>query len=255
MGFGNAEVDDAFGSLQNKMDVPTGPDEVLLCGILSELPDAETASAPEPESVQPGSSTDRVDGVDAVTEMDGVTSSGSASGGPVSLVVEQPAAAAAASSSSSRSSSRLLQQPRAIREVSGFACILCERRFTMPNGAIVLLKSGVNAGSTGNIASVYQDPDCTIVLGHLGTAAPLGETEGLKASCSQHSRKGYRCQCWIRFQKDYDVTDSVRLDLFRSLADWLSESATLSETEHDENSFNLRLAANMNPRKRKATTK
>ena len=50
----------------------------------------------------------------------------------------------------------------------------------MPNGAIVLLKSGVNAGSTGNIASVYQDPDCTIVLGHLGTAAPLGETEGLK---------------------------------------------------------------------------
>ena len=96
--------------------------------ILSELPDAETASAPEPESVQPGSSTDRVDGVDAVTEMDGVTSSGSASGGPVSLVVEQPAAAAAASSSSSRSSSRLLQQPRAIREVSGFACILRERR-------------------------------------------------------------------------------------------------------------------------------
>lgn len=122
------------------MDVPTGPDEVLLCGILSELPDAETASAPEPESVQPGSSTDRVDGVDAVTEMDGVTSSGSASGGPVSLVVEQPAAAAAAaaSSSSSRSSSRPLQQPRAIREVSGFACILRERRFTMPNGAVVL---------------------------------------------------------------------------------------------------------------------
>lgn len=49
-----------------------------------------------------------------------------------------------------------------------------------------------------------------------------------------------------------DVTDHMRLDVFSSLCDWLANSLTESECDHEESSFNLRLAAGMNPRKRKA---
>lgn len=235
---GDGETNTALDSLVNSdRAVPSSaPDDLLLCGMVGPS-DLESDPHPGPSSGQePSSSSD-------------IKADDNGDSGVVAAVT--------ADAPMSSSNSSVVRQPlsRQLEDVCGFAVVLEGGEFGLNCGARVLLKAGVSESSTGTVASVYAaNQDDNTILGHIGTAAPLGSSLGLKASCNRHSEgRHYRCQCWINFKKNDTVTDDARLNLFRTLCEWLAEGHTCTKEEHSNSSLTLRLAAGMNPRNRRVS--
>lgn len=139
-----------------------------------------------------------------------------------------------------------------IQSTHSFASILstADRIFNVGNeGCVVQIEAGVSVDSKKTVATVFSDSTLVTRLGYISSAEPLGTTNGLKATCCQHREKKLSpCVCWIAYPKSKDVSPEDRLDLFKSLCEWLSEGKSENREEHSVNSYNLRVAAGMKPR-------
>ena len=126
-----------------------------------------------------------------------------------------------------------------------------ERSFSIDaTGCTVKLCNGITVHSTSTVAEIFGPNNDR--LGYLATASPLGETLGLKAICVNpgHKVKGSTpCQCWVRYSKKKDISSDDRVDLFKSLCQWVAEGTTMVRDEHMDYSFTIREAAGMNPRR------
>ena len=106
-----------------------------------------------------------------------------------------------------------------------------DRRFNIGSrGVVVRIHDGVTEHSTGNVASLYKDNELTERIGTISTAEPVCQTRGLKATCDQHrERKQKHCLCWLRFAKKIKPTADDRLQMFRSLCQWLDKGGGANE--------------------------
>ena len=169
-------------------------------------------------------------------------------GGAHDMIQESSSQALSSESSKVTSSSNPPLNP-----VSSFATLFTssDRKFTLGSGnAVLKIHDGVNAESKSLIATVYSDDEMKNKLGSISTAEPLSQTTGLKAICEVHkTAKTKPCSCWVRYSKKTATSDSQRLDLVKSLCDWLASGAGQSRETHEVDSENLRLAAGMKIRK------
>ncbi len=229
---GTTEANQQMESLSTSISVQPSPapDDVLLCGDgLINVAAADEPDEPVPE------------------QHPHANPSSSSTAAPVEFAVADDEPVEHLASRSSSSSSRPF---RPLRDAGGFSVVLQDRQFLLETGACVIMKPGISEVTSGNFATVYQNQHSNQILGTLGTAAALGQSRGIKAMCHVHSNgRSSRCQCWISFKKTDHVTDDARLNLISSLSEWLAEGANQTEDAHAESSFNLRIAAGMNPRR------
>lgn len=170
------------------------------------------------------------------------------------------AAIISSDSSAKSSSSGLKKQPKQrattklLQSEDSFASMLAgtERCFSVgESGCVVRIDPSVTEESKRTIATIYTDDTCTSRVGYVSTAEPLGTTSGLKASCTlaEHKEKHKSpCSCWVAFGKAKCPTAAERLDLFKSLCEWISAGVGVNRASHDEASLTLRIAAGMKPR-------
>ncbi len=143
-----------------------------------------------------------------------------------------------------------------IDDQESFASMLSstDRSFSIGDtGCVVKISSSVTTASTCTVATVYDKDDKK--CGYISTAAPLGTTLGLKATCCIHKEKGLpACQCWIQLPKSKgsELTPAARLDLFRTLCGWIGEGNSKDRESHFNDSYTIRVAAGMKPRPSKA---
>ena len=186
----------------------------------------------------------------AVETLDAAASSAGAGGpaAPVTLqeVYDDLARAEAATESAPSSSSR--ERPF-LPLTSSFLTVFAgiPRTHALEHGWLQF-RDNVSPTTTTTFAEVFADEALTDRLGTIGTAAPLGETKGLRASCDKHKIGKAKCMCWINFKKDKAVTPEDRWMLFRALADWLGTADSTDQQAHADASFTLRVAAGMTPR-------
>ena len=139
-----------------------------------------------------------------------------------------------------------------IDDQESFATMLSstDRSFSIgETGCVVKISSSVTTASTCTVATVHDKDDKK--CGYISTAAPLGTTLGLKATCTIHKERGLpACQCWIQIPKSKgsELTPGARLDLFRTLCTWIGEGNSKSRECHFNDSFTIRVAAGMKPR-------
>ena len=144
-------------------------------------------------------------------------------------------------------------KPKPLQVQESFASMLAstERSFSIDaTGCTVKLCNGITVHSKSTVAEIFGPNNDR--LGYLATASPLGETLGLKAICVNpgHKVKGSTpCQCWVRYSKKKDISSDDRVDLFKSLCQWVAEGTTMLRDEHMDYSFTIREAAGMNPRR------
>ena len=154
---------------------------------------------------------------------------------------------------SSHTGAQVLQS---LSSTETFASMLeqADRSFTIGDtSCTVEISRSVSLLSTSTVATVF-DTD-RHKLGYISTAAPLGTTNGLKATCSVHKDKGMPpCSCWITFPKSKTVSPEDRLALFKDLCTWIAEGKSANRETHSEQSWVLRVAAGMKPRRSKAAS-
>ena len=115
------------------------------------------------------------------------------------------------------------------------------------SGCKVVLSKSLTMNSTSTVATV-QDSE-GVKIGYISTAAPLGSTLRLKATCSCHKQKGLpSCVCWVQYPKSNHVTPENRVDLFKSLCTWIADGTSTNREDHAHSSYTLRVAAGMKPR-------
>lgn len=201
-----------------------------------------------------------VEGADGSNELDKVAMKSSmgdlpsdcvfGDGGAYELLQQTPAPPAPVEASAS-SSTRTRTVPK-LQLTGSFATMLAAaaRVFAVGSGsAVVRLLDSVTENSKSTIAKVFasEESDASL-LGTISTAEPLSTALGLKATCKSHKAKGTTCSCWIRFSSMKEVSSEDRLNLFKSLAEWLADGPTVDCTEHEQQSLAMRIVAGMNPR-------
>lgn len=125
-----------------------------------------------------------------------------------------------------------------------------DRRFNIGSrGVVVRIHDDVTEHSTGTVATLYMDNELTERIGTISTAEPVCQTRGLKAMCDQHrERKQKRCLCWLRFSNKTIPTADDRLQMFRSLCQWLDKGGVQTKDEHETASRDCRVEFGMKPR-------
>ena len=167
-------------------------------------------------------------------------------------IVDQPTSSTP-SSSTAKPTDKKNDKPRVQVQMvdhESFATLLAssDRSFSAGFGdCTVQLADSIGIESTSSVAYVLSaDGDR---IGTISTAAPLGSTRGLKATCqTHHQKKMPPCRCWISIRKSQALGAKERLELFQELAKWIAQGTSCDREKHFQDSFILRSAAGMNPR-------
>ena len=176
----------------------------------------------------------------------------SAFGDAASISESKTKAASSSSSGKLKSTFKRKREVVELQDEVSFVSMLSEqeRIFAVgSHGCVAQTVRGVTVDSTRTVVEIFEDHTLFDKVGYISTAEPLGRTNGLKATCSRHRAKGEKaCQCWIAYGKSKVLTPEERLDLFKSLCEWVAEGKHTSREEHAESSLNLRIGAGMKPR-------